>query len=97
MTFSKRNHIPSVIHAHLRRVRPVANQKARLAAMLAASVALSACHSSSSSGGGSQPPPSATAGTYEATLTGVKITRLADGQSMAVSGLPEKGAQLTVR
>jgi hypothetical protein len=50
-------------------------------------------------GGGSSgpPPPPAPARTYGATLTGLEITRPADGLEMTVSGLPAEGAELTIR
>lgn len=70
-------------------------RRAKLLAALVAALALASCHRSSGGGsGGSQPPPSSR--TYSATVTGVEITRPADGLSMAVSGLPAQGAVLTV-
>ena len=70
--------------------------RALWSAVLAAALAVAGC-GGGSSGGGAPPPAPAPARTYGATLTGLEITRPADGLEMTVSGLPAEGAELTVR
>ena len=68
----------------------------RLYGMGLAALLLAGCHSKSDDRPPAPVPTPTTSQSYGASLTEVELTRVGDGQSLAVRGLPARGAQLTV-
>lgn len=68
----------------------------RLYGMGLAALLLAGCHSKSDDRPPAPAPTPTPPQSYGASLTEVELTRVGDGQSLAVSGLPARGAQLTV-
>jgi hypothetical protein len=72
------------------------NNGGRLCGMGLAALLLAGCHSKSDDRPPAPTPTPTPPQSYGASLTQVETTRVGDGQSLAVSGLPARGAELTV-